>query len=290
MKQLLTANFSALTLALFILVGCTPPESKKEAKNYVKVVAHRGDWKNAPENSFMGLKNCIDMGVDMIEIDLAMTKDSVLVLMHDETLDRTTNGKGPIREWTLDALQALNLTLSDGTLTSEKIPTFEDFLLQSKGKIEVFIDKGYPFLEQAHSILEKTGTLNEGHFLGFVSANQFKQDYPELHQVVNYMPLVLPSEQVNQQLQSFEQIGSTYYLYSFDREDATLLSTIDGISTQAFAMATTQEARYCAGHTDSLSLSDPEQGWGWVLDQGFNAICTDFPEQLISYLKSKNRR
>ena len=279
-----------MAFAFFILLACTPPVDKGKAKNYVKVVAHRGDWRYAPENSLLGLQHCIEMGVDMIEVDLALTKDSVLVLMHDESLYRTTNGKGLIREWTLDSLQKLNLRLHDGTLTTEKIPTLEDFLKQSKGKMEVFIDKGYPFIEQACKILKKTGTLNDAHFFGFVSAEQFRKDYPELHQQVNYLPLILPSEQIHQQLQSFEQMGSTYYLYSFDREDTALLSTVSNVSSQAFAMATTQEARYCAGHTDSLSRSNPEKGWGWILDQGFNTICTDFPEQLISYLKSKNLR
>lgn len=290
MKNQLTLKICSIAFAFFILIGCVSPTGKDEGKNYVKVIAHRGDWRNAPENSLKGLQNCIEWGVDMVEVDLAMTKDSILVLMHDESIDRTTNGKGLIQEWTLDSLQNLDLTLYDGTLTQEKIPTLENFLLQSKGKTEVFIDKGYPFIEQAYSILEKTGTLNEAHFLGFVSAEQFKKDYPDLYQVVHYMPLVVPSKHIHQQLQSFEQIGSTYYLYSFQNEDSTLLSTVRSIAQQSFAMATTQEARYCAGHTDSLSISDPENGWGWILDNGFNAICTDFPEELISFLKSKNLR
>ena len=48
--------------------------------------------KNAPENSIQAIQNCIDMGVDMVEIDIRKTKDGHLVLMHDRTIDRTTNG------------------------------------------------------------------------------------------------------------------------------------------------------------------------------------------------------
>ena len=58
------------------------------------VVSHRGDWRNAPENSIQAFRNCIDMGVDMVELDLKKTKDGVLVLMHDKKIDRTMNGKG----------------------------------------------------------------------------------------------------------------------------------------------------------------------------------------------------
>ena len=57
----------------------------------VLVVSHRADWRNAPENSLQGIRNCIDMGVDMVEIDLKKTKDGHLVVMHDKTINRTMN-------------------------------------------------------------------------------------------------------------------------------------------------------------------------------------------------------
>lgn len=60
----------------------------------ILVVSHRADWRNAPENSLQAIQNCIQMGVDMIEIDLKKTKDGHLILMHDKTLNRTTTGKG----------------------------------------------------------------------------------------------------------------------------------------------------------------------------------------------------
>lgn len=81
----LSAQESAKTL----VVDLKSHETKK-----VLVVAHRGDWRNAPENSLQAFQNCIAMGVDMIEIDLKMTKDNQLVIMHDNTIDRTTDGKG----------------------------------------------------------------------------------------------------------------------------------------------------------------------------------------------------
>ena len=63
---------------------------------YVTVVAHRGDWRNSPENSMQAFRNCLEMGVDMIEIDVRKTKDNELVIIHDATVDRTTNGKGKV--------------------------------------------------------------------------------------------------------------------------------------------------------------------------------------------------
>jgi glycerophosphoryl diester phosphodiesterase len=290
MITLVTRKDFCIFFIIFSICGCNSIREKELSTKYVKVIAHRGDWRNAPENSLRGLQNCIELGVDMVEVDLAMTKDSVLVLMHDETIDRTTSGEGFIHNWILDSLQKLNLKLYDGTLTQEKIPTLEDFMMQSKGKTEVFIDKGYQYIEQAYRILEKTGTLDEAHFLGFVSGDQYQQDYPEVYKLVNYIPLILPSDTIVQQLTSYEQIRPQYYLYSFQDEDALQLSTVTNTASKAYAIATTQVGRYCAGHTDSLSLRNPGKGWGWVIDNGFNSICTDFPEQLIAYLESKGLR
>ena len=118
---------SSLVLILLIVFGCqehhkTVNSFKKkldikalitnleDSKNKdVIVVAHRGDWRNAPENSMQAIKNCIDMGVDMVEIDVRETKDGELVLMHDLTIDRTTNAKGFVKDWTLDSLKTLKL-------------------------------------------------------------------------------------------------------------------------------------------------------------------------------------
>ena len=73
------------------------------------VVSHRGDWRNAPENSLQAIQNCIDMGVDMVEVDLKKTKDGHLIVMHDQTIDRTTTGKGKPENYTLEELRRFRL-------------------------------------------------------------------------------------------------------------------------------------------------------------------------------------
>ncbi|MBQ7892930.1 MAG: glycerophosphodiester phosphodiesterase family protein, partial [Alistipes sp.] len=69
----------------------------------VLVASHRGDWRNYPENSIPAIESVIRMGVDIMELDLKLTKDSVLVLCHDHTIDRTTSGKGRVRDITYDS-------------------------------------------------------------------------------------------------------------------------------------------------------------------------------------------
>ena len=125
----------------------------------VLVVSHRADWRNAPENSLQGIRNCIDMGVDMVEIDLKKTKDGHLVVMHDKTINRTMTGKGNAEDYTLAELKAMRLKNGAGCKTRHQIPTLEEVMLLCKGKIMVNIDKGYDYFQEAYAVLEKTGTI-----------------------------------------------------------------------------------------------------------------------------------
>ena len=72
---------------------------------YVFVIAHRGDWRNAPENSIQCIENAIAMGADMVELDIQQTKDNNFICMHDATLDRTSTGKGAIKNYTTTELK-----------------------------------------------------------------------------------------------------------------------------------------------------------------------------------------
>jgi len=87
-------------------------QNLEDSKNdQIIVVAHRGDWRNAPENSLQAIQNCVNMSVDMVEIDIQKIKDGHLVLMHDKTINRTTNGKGRVKDFSLDIKKLLNLKM-----------------------------------------------------------------------------------------------------------------------------------------------------------------------------------
>ena len=83
------------------------------SKNVI-VASHRGDWRNYPENSLAAIESVIGMGVDIMELDLKLTSDSVLVLCHDRTIDRTTSGKGRVCDITYDSIQRCVLKTGHG--------------------------------------------------------------------------------------------------------------------------------------------------------------------------------
>ena len=110
---------------------------------YVFVIAHRGDWRNAPENSIQCIENAIAMGADMVELDIQQTKDNNFICMHDATLDRTSTGKGAIKNYTTTELKQFVLKSGNGIKTRRSIPTLEEALMTCKDRILVNIDKRY---------------------------------------------------------------------------------------------------------------------------------------------------
>ncbi|MFD2201935.1 glycerophosphodiester phosphodiesterase family protein [Shivajiella indica] len=105
------------------------------------VSAHRGGpYPGYPENSLEAFENTLKYTHSIIEFDVALTKDSVLVLMHDNTLDRTTTAKGNVIDWTFDELKDVFLVDANGNTTDYRIPTLDEALAWGKGKTLFTVD------------------------------------------------------------------------------------------------------------------------------------------------------
>jgi glycerophosphoryl diester phosphodiesterase len=105
------------------------------------IVAHRGGRELRPENTLAAFKHSIRLGIDMIETDVRWSKDQHLVLIHDRTLERTTNGFGPVNEFTLKDLQQLDAgSHFDQKFHRERIPTLEELFQIAKNKIKILLD------------------------------------------------------------------------------------------------------------------------------------------------------
>lgn len=100
-----------------------------QSKDNVYVAGHRGYPDKYPENTLISYKAAIEAGVDMVEIDIRMTAEGELILLHDATVDRTTDGSGPVMEKTLEQMLALDAGLWKGEeFRRTRIPTFLEFL------------------------------------------------------------------------------------------------------------------------------------------------------------------
>lgn len=258
--------------------------------DYVMVAAHRGDWRNAPENSIQAIKNCINMNVDIVEIDVRMTKDSVLVLMHDLTLDRTTNGTGKVLEWTYESLDTLRLRNGLRRTTQHKIPTLEDAMMEAKGKILINIDKAADYMDLVYEILVKTGTIDQVILKGINQFDKVKEQYGALLDKIIYMPVVTENRpDLERHINGFmnEQKTLAFELI-YRTEDSPMIPMIKKIKAGGSRVwINTMWESLCGKHYDDLAVDDSDGSWGWIIKHGANIIQTDRPELMIEYLKSK---
>jgi glycerophosphoryl diester phosphodiesterase len=120
------------------------------------VAAHRGGALLWPENSLLAFRNAAALGADYLELDVHLSRDGEVVVIHDPTLDRTTSGTGPVRDRTVDELRALRLRDRHGMVTAETIPTLDEVIAVAAAArrqllIEIKVDAGrarYPGIEE----------------------------------------------------------------------------------------------------------------------------------------------
>jgi len=135
-----------LTLILTLTLTVTGTAQVKETLASLMgtepvIVAHRGASSLAPENTMAAVYKALELGIPWVEIDVHRTRDSVLVILHDETLDRTTNGKGEVARKRLNELAELDAGSWFGPeFAGEPIPTLEEVLLACKDKAVVLIE------------------------------------------------------------------------------------------------------------------------------------------------------
>ncbi len=105
------------------------------------IVCHRGACRHAPENTFASLEKAIELGADVVELDVRPSKDGVLYVLHDETLERTTNGSGRLSDFSsaeLDRLDAGSWFASE--FAGERIPRLDSFLDACRGRIGTYVE------------------------------------------------------------------------------------------------------------------------------------------------------
>lgn len=115
---------------MIVLLGMALVVASGTASATTKACAHRGDKKNAPENTVVAIQSAVDKGAHQIEIDVQRSSDGHLVIMHDGTVDRTTNGSGAVAEMTLEQIRALDAgAWFSEAFAGTQVPTLEEALV-----------------------------------------------------------------------------------------------------------------------------------------------------------------
>ncbi len=124
-------------------------------QNFVKI-AHRGASTYEPENTLLSFRRAMEMGADMIELDVRLSCDGHVVVIHDKELDRTTDGSGLVREKTLHELRELDAG------KGEKIPTLEEVIGLVKGRAGLVIElKETETEERVVNLVRKNNLIGE---------------------------------------------------------------------------------------------------------------------------------
>lgn len=259
----------------------------------VLVVAHRADWRFAPENSLAAIENSIRLGADVVELDVQKTKDGQLILMHDKTLDRTTTGKGKIAEWTLDSIRTLRLKNGAALKTKHRVPTLEEALLTAKGRVMVNLDKAYPIFDEIFPILEKTGTVGQIIMKGSKPVAEVKKDLGKYLDRIIYMPIVhLDRPGAMQQIDDFmKELHPVAFELLFESDTCQLPKQVRAkLEGKSKIWYNTLWDTMAGGHDDDKSLENPDEGYGYLIDTlGATIIQTDRTAYLLEYLQARKK-
>ena len=231
------------------------------------------------------------MGVDMVEIDVRETKDGHLVLMHDDTIGRTTTGKGYVKDWTLDSLKALNLLDGLRVPTQHKIPTLEEALLLAKGKILVNLDKSYSIFDKCYEIIKETRTQDQVVIKGVKKLADVEEEFGEYLDKVHFMPIImLPNQDVKTIVNDYLVSANPPVAFEFVLQGKDIKTTIDEFKSirdsGSGIWVNSLWAKFNDGHDDEKAVQDVTV-YDWYIDNNIDIIQTDRPKLLLDYLKDK---
>ena len=114
------------------------------------VISHKGCGGHAPENTLAGVRKAIELGADAVEVDVQISADGVPIVIHDSTVDRTTDGTGSVQMATLEELRRLNAAATyPGWSYREQIPTLAEVVQETRGRILLVIEIKHVDIEGA---------------------------------------------------------------------------------------------------------------------------------------------
>lgn len=289
------------TLLILFIVGAPTSFAQQPASKLtdvfsgkdksILVAAHRGDWRIAPENSLKALQSCIVQGFDMMELDVKMTRDSVLVVMHDQTIDRTTNGKGNVSDYTLEEIRKFRLRNGLGRVTNNDIPTFKELMLVAKGKILINVDKGNDHLKEVFDVLKETGTTNQS--IVNIGDNLNYQKLTQTIQVPSdaYIMVVvnMARPEALDLIKSYLQMKKSMIQPIFNTDTLSNLKSLAVIAKDQRIWLNSLWPSLNGGHDDDRAVeqNQKEESWGWLIAHKPVILQSDRPEALIKYLRSK---
>lgn len=300
---------TALALAA-VLTSSPAPAASREAgialrarfadPRGVIVVAHRGchnpaprhSLGAAPENSLRALDHCVAMGVDVMETDVLRTSDGHLVMIHDDTVDRTTNGTGRVAALSLAELRALrlrdNLGGASSALTDQHVVTLDEMLAAAQGRILLNLDVKAAIYPEVIDAVVRAGAQDRVFIKTEVGIATPPLAGLAPYDRVPFMPILLNAEGkadlaaiFAQQLKGKRPIGAE--LPKMRLEQLPAVADLARRKGMRLLVNTIFEGFIAGAFSDLDALRDPAAVWGRLIAAGVTVFQTDEPEALLAY-------
>ncbi|SFT08780.1 glycerophosphodiester phosphodiesterase family protein [Sphingobacterium wenxiniae] len=273
---------------LLLFISCAVPKQhnfallNKTQQGKVWVVAHRANTGENiyPENSIETMRSCIAYGMDIMEIDVRETVDGHLVILHDSTVDRTTNGHGKVKDMTLNKLRELRL-VHQGDTTPYVVPTLEEVFKLIKGNILVDLDIKFENPQSYKKIVDLAQQYGvQDQLLIFLYD---KNDISRIHSIANGIQL-LPRARSVEDLDFMKQYDFIHIIHIDDSyyEDSLMQGLINSgtrVWLNTLGKYDQAERENKTGFEDFFTKTPH-----------VNVVQTDLSLQLIAYLKDRGWR
>lgn len=240
-----------------------------EIDSPTRVIAHRGFSGRAPENTLVAIRRAIDAGADMVEVDVTMTRDGHVILLHDETLKRTTNGRGKPFKKSLAKIRSLDAgSWFAPEFAGERIPTLAEALETVKGRVLINIEIKKEAVE--HGVVPKVAALIVEHgMLDQVVVSSFSPE--ALRRMKTTAPAVVTASLYNKEvhtgrdpLEIIQEVGSRGFNISGKRLTAAM---VDRCHRHQIPVAV-----YTVNEAADLHR---------LMEMGVDAVFTDHPDRMI---------
>lgn len=275
MKKLIGYLIILIVSGLSILNGHTQNSLAPlpTSKNQLVVIAHRGNHVSVPENSLASFEEAIKCGADYVEIDLRTSNDGLLMILHDDTVDRMTNGTGKVAEKTWAELQSLQLkNPNPNDAVAYRIPEFREVLRLCKNRINIYLDFKDADVAETWKQIQAEGME--------------KQIVVYINKIPDYKKWRNAAPQVPLMTSLFEEVKNKDQLRYFLGQ--VKIEALDNIFDKE--MVQTAQNEGVAVWLDVQSASEGPQVWDSTLQKGVNGVQTDHPDELIKYLKTNKWR
>jgi glycerophosphoryl diester phosphodiesterase len=234
--------------------------------------AHRGGALLWAENSLLAFRNALALGADFLELDVHLTRDGEVVVIHDATLERTTTGTGPVRERTLAELGAVRLKDRGGAVLEEGIPTLDQVVaLAVAGKRQMLLEiktderrQRYPGIEEkVFAVLDRHRFTPFTVVMAFESATwrRLRQVRPDARVAALYSARMLPPPAIPSELETLRQAGVSFV----------------GLD-QALVTALVAKQARLAGITLGVWTVNERAAIARFIEQGVGVVITDRPD------------